>query len=89
MSLDASVLGVGLKKHFNSKDVCKRGHPRTPENVDSNRNCRICVKIRSDRYEASSETLLKRKLWHEKSRDKYSWLTAKVRYQRGGVWVIA
>ena len=25
---------------------CKNGHPRTPENVDSNRRCRECQKIK-------------------------------------------
>jgi hypothetical protein len=32
---------------------CKRGHPRTPENVDRWRHCVLCLRLTQDRYEKS------------------------------------
>jgi len=46
------------------KAVCKRGHPRTPENVKPSNNCRLCNPLlartarlkRPDHYRAKSRT---------------------------------
>jgi hypothetical protein len=66
--------------NYTTKAVCKRGHPRTPDNVDANHRCRKCLNEQRDIPANYTEERRKNNIRNAKYK-----LEVLTHYGRGGI----
>ena len=73
---------MSKKRHGNYRGVCKRGHKRTPDNVDAYNNCRQCCR---EKYWSNKKAILKRMRAFKKAHPTREMFTdARGRAKKGG-----